>query len=444
MKEKVKLTNEQKLAKRKWKKTWPPFYLIYYVANKLIIQRPFKPTVIIKDKLPKKGAALVIYNHMSRVDHSLFQNASWPRRINILAGYIEFFRSHLHWAFKHNQVIPKKIYSNDMVSLKAMKSIIKDQKGVVAFSPEGTSSIFGNGQPIVPGTAHFLKHYGVPVYFLTIKGTYLVQNKVDNDFRKGRSECELELMFTPDDLKTLSNDEITDRIHEKLRFDDYEWNKEKHYRYEPADGTGMVHNLSHILYRCPKCHTLFSTVEDKDDIKCSHCGLSAHMDNYYNFTVNDEEFKNITKPTDWADFERIDVIREIRKDKDFFVEYPVILGGIPKYEWIKNHETSVPIGEGIFRVDHSGVSFKGKKDGEDYSFHLTYKEIYTLALETDAHNFDLYINGVFHEFTPKNPQETIYLLHLVQEMHRLHVNTFKNFKWNDYMYEGLEEVKEEA
>ncbi|MCR5741468.1 MAG: 1-acyl-sn-glycerol-3-phosphate acyltransferase [Gammaproteobacteria bacterium] len=435
MEKKKKLTHEEELAKRKWKKTWLPFYLIYYVATKLIIQRPFRPKIIKKDKLPKKGAAIIIYNHLSRLDHSLFMDAAWPRRINILAGYTEFFRSHLHWAFKHNQVIPKKIYTNDFISLKAMKSIIKDKKGVVAFSPEGTSSIHGNGQPIVPGTAHFLKHYGVPVYFLNINGSYLIQNKVDNSIRKGKTECLLELMFTPDDLANLSNDEITDRINEKMRHDDYEWEKEKHYKYVQRDkAIGMAKNLSDILYRCPKCNSLFTTKDEMDDIYCSKCGNRVSINNYYEM-IPTEGSITFDTPTKWVDFERMEVIKEIRSNPDFVFECNVTLGTIPKYEWLKNYATSYKVGEGVFRVDHTGVSYKGTKDGEEYNIHLNYKEVYTFGFETDLKQFDIYVKGELHEFTPTDSRYSDYLLHLVQEMHRLHVNSFKNFKWNEYMYQ---------
>ena len=439
MKEKHRLTNEEKLAKRKWKKTWPPFYLIYYLANKFIIQRPLKPTIIKKDKLPKKGPAIIIYNHMSRLDHSLFMDAAWPRRINILAGYTEFFRSHLHWAFKHNQVIPKKIYSNDMISLKAMKHILKDRGGVIAFSPEGTSSIHGNGQPVVPGTAHFLKHYGVPVYFLTIKGSYLVQNKVDNGIRKGKVEAVLELMFSPDDLKTLSNDTITDMIHEKMKHDDYEWEKEKHIEFIPEDGVGMANNLSDILYRCPKCNSLFTMKDKGDDIYCEKCGNGATINHYYELTPY-ENAKIFDTPTKWVDFERIELIKEIRKDPNYSFKCHVRLGMIPKYEWLKNMATAYDVGEGEFSVDHSGVHYVGTKDNEPYEVHLSYKEVYTLAIETDLKQFDIFVNRVLHEFTPDDSRYVDYLIHLVQEMHRLHVNTFKNFKWNDYMYEEKEEA----
>ena len=434
MKDKRKLTHEEELAKRIWKKPWPPIYLLYYLINKLFVQPAMKIKVIKKDKLPKKGPAIIIYNHMSRLDHSFFLEAAWPRRINILASYIEFFRKHLHTVFKLNKVIPKKIYTTDIISLKAMKKILKEEKGIVVFSPEGTPSFHGNGQPIVPGTAHFLKHYGVPVYSLDIKGSYLVQNKVDNDIKKGPVECTLELMFSPEDLKNLSEDVITDRINEKMRHDDFEWQKSKHYLYKPKRGVEMTKNLSHILYRCPKCNSLFTTIDEGDKLYCTECGSGITMNHYYEIQPLNNHSVIFDTPTKWCDFERMEVIKEIRRDENFSFECHAILGGIPKYEWIPKTMTSKSIGDGRFRVDHTGVSYEGSSEGKPYSFHLNYNEIYSPALDTDMRQFHFFVKGEFHEFTPDNPQYTDYIIHLIQEMHRLHVNQYKNFKWNEYMY----------
>lgn len=435
---KHKLTNQEKLTKRKYKKTWLPFYLVYYVANKLIIQRNMHVTKLPGDKLPKKGPAIIIYNHLSRVDHSLFMDAAWPRRINILAGYNEFFRSHLRWAFKHNNVIPKKVYSQDIISIKAMKQILKDKKGVIAFSPEGTSSIHGNGQPAVPGTGHLLKHYGVPVYFLNIAGSYLYQNKVDNGFREGRIETKLELMFTEEQLKELSVSEIDDRVNEKMRHDDYEWQKEKHIEWKPAKGVSMTNNLSDILYRCPKCGSLFTMVDHDDLIECTNCGNGAKMNHFYEFEPF-EGAKIFDTPTKWVDWERMEIIKEIRKNKDFSFSFDAVLGMIPEYEWLKDYKTSYPVGHTKVTLDHNGIHFDGDKNGEPWKCDLNYKEVYTLAINTDLKQFDIYIDGVPHEFTPKDSRIVDYCIHLVQEMNRLHFNTFKNFKWNEYMYENVDE-----
>jgi hypothetical protein len=44
--------------------------------------------------------------------------------------------------------------------------------------------------------------------------------------------------------------------------------------------------------------------------------------------------------------------------------------------------------------------------------------------------------GDFYEFTPEIPAVGKMLL-LTEEMHRLHVNEWKNFPWNAFMYENV-------
>ena len=86
---------------------------------------------------------------------------AWPRRINFLAEHASFFRSHLSYVFKLNKIIPKKVLSNDIPSLRAIRDVIK-RNGVVAFAPEGFASVFGDNQPAVPGTGRFLQVFGIP------------------------------------------------------------------------------------------------------------------------------------------------------------------------------------------------------------------------------------------------------------------------------------------
>ena len=118
--------------------------------------------------------------------------AAYPTRYNMVAGYSEFFRSHLYLVFILNRILPKKVFTQDFGGMRAMHSIIK-QNGVVAFAPEGMSSIYGTNQPVVPGTGKFLKHYGIPVYFLKMRGQYLTSTKHFLEIRKGRTEAELSL-----------------------------------------------------------------------------------------------------------------------------------------------------------------------------------------------------------------------------------------------------------
>lgn len=435
MEKKKRLTNEEILNRRNYKRPNPIIYGLYKLIGTPFISMPLnrhlKRDVKISDC---KGPCFLIYNHQSRIDHQLFMEAAWPKRVSILAGYSEFFRSHLHTVFKLNGILPKKMYTTDIVSLKAMKKVIK-QNGCVAFSPEGTSSMYGYNQPVVPGTGHFLKHYGIPVYFLHIQGAYLTQNKVDNSFRKGRIETELSLLFSPEDLKNLTDEEINDKINEAFRHDDYLWNEERHIEFKPKKGNSMTQNLSDILYRCPKCNSLFTMKDSNDEIYCTKCGNRAMLDHYYTF--HPTEGSIIYNPSRWSIWEREEIIKDIRKDPNYSFEVNCKLGFLPEYGYIKHHKTSIIEGEGKFIVDHSGVHFKGTRNNEPYSFDMSYKEIYTLCIMTDFKQFVTYVKGVYHEFIPEFDCAG-YLTQLIEEMHRLHENTFKNFKWNEYMYEGFD------
>ena len=55
---------------------------------------------------------------------------------------------------------------------------------------------------------------------------------------------------------------------------------------------------------------------------------------------------------------------------------------------------------------------------------------------TSTAKFSLYVNGAFYEFTPDRRSVGKMLL-LTEEMHRYHYNIWRNFKWYDYLYEGV-------
>ena len=86
---------------------------------------------------------------------------------------------------------------------------------------------------------------------------------------------------------------------------------------------------------------------------------------------------------------------------------------------------------------HQGMHFKGERHHEPWEWTLGYETIYSLVIENDTTATCMYVNGEMIEILPKTKCIGKMLL-LVEEMHRLHVNTWKNFPWCDYMYKGTE------
>ena len=432
---KKKETISQKLAKRKYK---PPHRIITFIYKFLmvdIIGRKYKAKFHIIDSVSKtKEPCFVIFNHLSRIDHMYLCGITYPRKTNMMAAYNEFYRNKFSFIFKLNNVIPKKQYVADTVSIRAISRVLK-KGGCVTFAPEGLASDFGGNKPIVPGTSKMFKHFKVPVYLCYLEGQYLQNTKVCLDQRLGETHATLSKLFTVEDIEKLSVEEMDDIINEKFRRNEYEWAKEKKIKWKTYGR--ICHRLEDICYKCYKCNHEFTLKGEGDKIVCSNCGNGASMDDYYQF----HPFENAVipeSPYEWFQQERMDIIKEIRENPDYCFDDDCSIGNLNEYKLIKGKtKTSFIVGEGKISIDHSGMHYRGTRNGEPFNFDVDYKQLYTLITEVDSSYFNFYYKGEYFDVFPKNQTVGKFIL-LVEEMHRYHVNFYKNFKWNEYMYEGLE------
>ncbi len=434
-KNKAKKTLQEKLAERNYKRPSGFVTFLYNAIGSTVLLPRYAPHITKKvDIIDRKGPCFLIWNHLSRLDHLYTMKAAYPDRYNMVAGYNEFFRAHLFLVFKLNQILPKKIFTNDRAGLKAMNSIIK-QGGIVTFSPEGMSSIYGVNQPVVPGSGHFLKHYGIPVYCMNFRGQYLTSTKHFLEPRKGRTEAELFLLFTPEQLKEMTADEIQDKLNETFRHDDYEWGQKNHIKWN-MHGRSAEH-LDEICYTCPRCGGDLTMKAEGSKIWCTECGNGAIVNDYYEFEPFDGKCVLPVSPSKWVEQERVRIIKEIRENPDYSFTEEVNIGYLPPYKLVPKKYTSMPAGNGKITFDHKGIHFDGEKLGEAWHFDLDYSVIYSLVIMTSTAQFSLYVNNQFYDFFPARRSVGKMLL-ITEEMHRYHYNTWKNFPWNDWMYEGMQ------
>ncbi|MBP5235923.1 MAG: hypothetical protein J6128_00050 [Clostridia bacterium] len=430
-----KPTLQEKLAKRQYHTPSRAVTGIYDLLGSTVLLPKYAPHIKKTVRFKKSDCPFIlVWNHLSRLDHLYSMKAVFPVRYNMVAGYSEFFRSHLHVVFRLNQILPKKVYDPDMAGLRAINSILKSG-GAVALSPEGMSSIYGTNQPVVPGSGRLLQYFGVPVYFMKMRGQYLTSTKHFLEERKGRTEAEVSLLFTPEQLKEMTSEQIDDKLNEVFRHDEFEWTKKEGIRWK-MHGHSCEH-LDEICYRCPRCGTDLEMEASGSSIRCMKCGNGAVMNDYYAFEPFDADCVIPESPSKWVEEERVDIIRRIREDSGYSFSENVTLGELPEYTYVKKKKTSEECGSGVFTLDHGGVHFRGKRHGSDFSFDMGWANVFSLAIMTSTAKFSMYINGEFLEFTPERRSVGKMLL-IAEEMHRLHYNIWKNFPWNDWMYEGLE------
>ena len=368
------------------------------------------------------GPFFFISNHASRLDYIFVGAPLLPLRMNFVAGYNEFHRSHLSLVFNLLKVIPKKNFTPDLYTVKEISRVIRSGHGVCIF-PEGMSSISGANQPVALGTGKLFKHHKVPVYYSVIRGGYLTSPKYNLRDRSGYVEVEYDQLFTVEDLENMTPEQIEDKINRAIYHDDYAWNKLHKHRYDI--GENGAEDLEDLLFWCPKCGRQHTMTTKGNTIFCKECGNGATLLDTYELVPFDDSCVIPETQTAWFNQER-ELIRQEVQDENFCLEEPVKLGMLPEYELLKNQATSEIVGEGILRLDRTGLTYTGTKNGEPFTFHLNSKTLPTYGMCTDLSRFYTFLDGEFVEFYPEHRVVEKFFL-ATEELHRLNGGKWKAF-----------------
>lgn len=395
-----------------------------------LYKRPCRVTIDYHCNLKdyKNKPVIVVSNHASRFDYA-FMRMALKRPLNIIAAENEFHRKKFKLVFKLGQVIPKRNFVPDTNTIKNAVRLFKKYKNVcLGLFPCGMSCASGAQQPSVLGTGKMLKHFGVHVLAMRIHGAYLVCPKFDLKERYGKVEVEVEELFTPEQLKELSLDEIDRKVDEAIFTDDYEWNATRQHSYRRKDGR-YAENMEQMLYKCPRCGTEMQMEGRGVEIKCKACGNGATLDDKYNLVpIGDSVIPY--NPREWFDWQR----REIRKtvtNTGFEMEEHVTLGTMPQYEYIGDNKLAYTVGEGKLHLDVNGLTYDGTRDGKPYTVHIPRDNLNTLCLPVDGSFFYTYASGEFLLFTPDTPSSLRWLL-AVEEIYRVNGGKWQNYPWFDY------------
>lgn len=427
----MKKSISETLKSRKYRKPNQFLYgtLVNVVVKSLAKKYGTTFTRKVDMKKYKNKQFILIGNHASRADYiyaTLAVGANVP--LNFILGRNEFYRSHLHTIVSIANCIPKMNFVPDNLTIRAASKIIKNG-GNLCFFPEGMSSISGRQQPAAIGTGKMLKHYGLPVLAIKIRGGYLTNVKFDMNERPGKVEVELYELFSSEDLKKHTADEIQKLVDQALFHDDYAWNAQKGYSYDAKGNTAF--HIHQLLYKCPVCGQEHEMADEPSRIYCKKCGFSVSINDKYRLSAAEKVAVPQT-PALWYDWERRMVRKQVLSP-DFILKEKVRLGVLPENEYLKNQATSIPAGEGLLTLTRNGLTYEGTKNGKSFSIYIESKNLPSLGMCTDASMFYTFAaDGEFLEFTPLEKESAIQWMLSVEEVHRVNGGKWQNYNWFDY------------
>jgi uncharacterized membrane protein YdjX (TVP38/TMEM64 family)/1-acyl-sn-glycerol-3-phosphate acyltransferase len=346
------------------------------------------------DKL--ETPSIVLSTHGSFIDFAYAGSLTKETAPNFIVARLYFYKNIVGSFIREFGCFPKSMFAGDIESAKNCLSVIKGG-GVLAMMPEARLSTAGKFEDIQPGTYDFIKKMGVTVYSVNIGGNYLASPKWGDGLRRGSLvEAELDILFTKEEIRELSVEEIKERCERRLYYDDLKWLEEHpEVRYKKKT---LAEGLENILVKCPKCKELYTIRAKGHDIFCDRCGRLATLSDRYLFDT-DAPFSDFGK---WYDWQFEEMKREILDDPDYALTSKVTFK-LPSKD---GHTMLYTAGEGVCTLNREGLTYVGTKDGEEVTLTFPIKNLYRLLFGA-GESFEVYVGRTIHFFLPEEGRSAV-------------------------------------
>lgn len=227
----------------------------------------------------RKEPLVLISNHQSLLDPFLI-SAFVPRPIYWVTSDGNMRKRLMRFLLGMVGSIPKSKLIPDLVTVNWIVEVIRKRSGVVGIFAEGQSSWDGSTAEIIPSTAKMLKLLKAPVIVCRLKGAYYSLPRWSWHSRPGKINVEFTRIFDGPELKTMSAEDIFDRLSTAMAHDEAEWQKKEQIVFINRN---KARNLELALFLCPECRTAGSMRSSGSLLFCQSCYFKTHISKHYRF-----------------------------------------------------------------------------------------------------------------------------------------------------------------
>lgn len=313
------------------------------------------------DGLPDpKEPCLILMNHTCFLDMEIAYRILYPRKINIVCsndGFIGFFGM-MEWLMRTIGCIPTQKFVTDLQLIQDMRYCVDTLKTSVLMYPEASYSFDGTATTLPRKMGVLLKKLDVPVVVIQTQGLF-ARNPLYNELQIRKDQkvkAVAKVLFTQEQVRELSTQELTDGVEEAFSFDNFRWQQEQQIDINQdfrADG------LHRILYKCSHCGGEGKMEGRGTHLTCGHCGKRWELTPRGQMQAEDGETE-IAHIPDWYRWEREQVKEEIQAGT-YRLDCPVKIGMQVDYKAV------YMVGEGRLTHDANGFTLTGCDGQLQYS-----------------------------------------------------------------------------
>ena len=391
---KTSKTRPKRAAHKVRKVNRPIMFVLYHLVRLYYFLCGIRIRAVNKVGAPEKPA-IVLCNHGSFIDFIYATSLLRKHQPHFIVARLYFYNAVLGWLLRTIGAFPKSMFATDIENVKNCLTVLREN-GLLTMMPEARLSTAGRFEDIQDSTYAFIKKAGVPVYTIKLRGDYFADPKWGKGFRRGSVvEGEMDILYTAEQVQTLSVEQLQQGIEQRLYYDEFLWleqHPEIHYR-----SRRLAEGLENILTRCPRCHHRHTITTEKDKVFCEHCGYLTSLDDRYGFT-GDFPFTNLAQ---WYDWQKQRQQEEIAADADYELSSRVELRLPGSGLCLTRHG-----GDGVCTLNREGLTYRGTMDGEDVELHFPLRRIYRLLFGA-GENFEVYEGTEIRYFVPEERRSAV-------------------------------------
>lgn len=342
-----------------------------------------------------EAPSIILCNHGSFMDFIYAAVLLRKYKPHFIVARLYFYNRLLDWVLRTVGAFPKSMFAMDLENAKNCLTVLKN-KEILAMMPEARLSTTGRFEDIQGATYSFIKKSGVNVYTIRINGDYLADPKWGRGLRRGAVvEAELDILYTAQQVKELSVEELKFGIEQRLCYNEFRWLQQRpEIRYRSK---AMAEGLENILNTCPVCGRKHTITTRKNKVFCEHCGYLTGVNDRYGFT-GDFRFEDLTQ---WYDWQKSLLEKEIAENADFALTSQVELRLPGTGKGLTRHG-----GEGVCTLNRDGLTYCGTKDGETVELHFPIGRVYRLLFGA-GENFEIYDSTQILYFVPEEKRSAV-------------------------------------
>ena len=260
---------EDERAYQRQRRTYKALYPAAKALMKGLLNYEYAPAPQVE------GPCLILSNHVTDFDPILV-GLSFPEHMYYVAGENVLRMGLLSkLVTRYASIIQRVKGTTDAEAALQILRTLKKGRNVCMFA-EGNRTFTGETLPIAPATAKLVKMSRSTLVTYRLKGGYLSTPRWSVHRRKGRMTGGPVGVYSPEELKGMSETEVLDLLRRDLYENAYETQKKDPVAYR---GKALAETLETALYLCPKCHRIDTLHSAGDRFFCD-CGLSMTLDEY--------------------------------------------------------------------------------------------------------------------------------------------------------------------